>query len=269
MKQQKKSLDREVLCPICFLNVPSHFCRHIARHHATHPDVIDILKLPPRDKNRRNLIQNLRKQGFFHARVEKKIFNPVRRSINAETEYAICRFCLGHYSKKLLYRHVKKCQKKLEDAKDIGKYCLPQSQTFMACAEMKNDRFFKKMRVYEEVFDIITADKIGMAAKSDSLIILFGEAQLNRHKRKNIATLVSNKMRELARLKIVIQESYIKNFTSIFEILKPEHFDTIVNATRFISGYDISKKSFKAPSLALHMKKNLTFACDIALKLIM
>lgn len=48
----------------------------------------------------------------------------------------------------------------------------------------------------------------------------------------------------------------------------PEHFQTLINATRIISGYNVTNKTFRAPSLALHMSTNIKVICDIALKII-
>lgn len=79
---------------------------------------------------------------------------------------------------------------------------------------------------------------------------------------------ISNKMREMAILKIAIKKHYLKDLGCRFDILKPENFQTIVSATRIIGGYDMVTKRFKAPSLANHMATNLSLMCDLALKLV-
>lgn len=115
----------------------------------------------------------------------------------------------------------------------------------------------------KEVFDNMRADKISEVAKTDPLICLYGESLLAKHKRQQIASVVSNKVREMARLLITIQTmDYEKN--SFFDLLKPEMFGTLISATKIISGYDDNNKSFNAPSLALHMGTNLKLICNIA-----
>lgn len=134
---------------------------------------------------------------------------------------------------------------------------------------MKNLNFFKKFRLYKEVFSIMHPDEISSAIKGDAFFVLYGEMLLNRHKKKNIVTLISNKVREVRRrLKLVIQELLDTNFSSLFNLLKSENFQLFIDCTRILCGYDQDTKTFKAPSLVLHTAKNLKMLCDIALKII-
>nr|CAI5845355.1 unnamed protein product [Callosobruchus analis] len=87
------------------------------------------------------------------------------------------------------------------------------------------------------------------------ILQLNGESQLKRHKRVQLTTMVSNKMREMGRLLIVLRQSV--GIKSLFEALKPELFDNILTATKITSGYNKETKNFKAPSLALHMSTSL------------
>ncbi|KAK4878181.1 hypothetical protein RN001_010687 [Aquatica leii] len=53
-----------------------------------------------------------------------------------------------------------------------------------------------------------------------------------------------------------------------FETLKPEFFDNLVSATKIISGYEPSSRTFSAASLAAHMGTTLKQVCHIATKMI-
>ncbi|KAK4882562.1 hypothetical protein RN001_005881 [Aquatica leii] len=44
---------------------------------------------------------------------------------------------------------------------------------------------------------------------------------------------------------------------TLFDTLKPEFFDNLVSATKIISGYDPSSRTFSAASLAAHMGTTL------------
>ncbi|KAK4880680.1 hypothetical protein RN001_008826 [Aquatica leii] len=55
---------------------------------------------------------------------------------------------------------------------------------------------------------------------------------------------------------------------TLFETLKPEFFDNFVSATKIISGYDPSSRTFSAASVAAHMGTTLKQVCDIATKMI-
>ncbi|KAJ8911356.1 hypothetical protein NQ315_011649 [Exocentrus adspersus] len=251
LPNQKTTKERETICPICFQEVTTHFPRHLLRHHGNSKQVKLLNSLKPRSKERLDMIAALRKQGYFYMKTEKGILKPVR----------------SHYSKKLLYKHVKICKLKPPDTTNPGKNCLSKSQTYMASMTSKNQNFLKSSRIREEVFSIMRPDEISGVAKNDPLICLYGEELLNKHKRKQICTVVSNKIREMARLLIAVK-SVDPEVNSLFDALKPEKFQCLILAVKSISGYNTETKSFKAPSLALHMGTNLKIVCDLAFKIV-
>ncbi|KAJ8945463.1 hypothetical protein NQ314_009215, partial [Rhamnusium bicolor] len=136
---------------------------------------------------------------------------------------------------------------------------------FVICSGIYKD-FYDSLRLKTEVLDKMRVDEVSKTVIGDILICSYGESQLNRHKRVQLATMVSNKLRELDRLVLVLKE--MTGLQRFLDVLKPEFFDNLVTATKVISGYDNSNKSFKAPSLARHMRTSLIQICDIATKMI-
>lgn len=258
--------ERPTICPICFKDVITHFTRHLFRHHKNHKEVCLLRSLKPKSKERLNLIAALRKQGDFVLKTEKNISHPVKSSRKPDTEYFICQYCLGQYTKCLLFKHIKRCKSKPNNT-EPPKNCLSASQTFMAMINLKNCNFLKTSRVKREIFDVMRPDDISATVKNDTLICLYGETLLSKHKRQQIINVVSNKMREMGRLLIAFRKTHHVN--CLFDALKPEFFRYLVSATREISGYNINTKSFKSPSLALHMGTNLKIVCDVAYKLVL
>lgn len=178
----------------------------------------------------------------------------------------MCTYCLGHYTKELLYKHVKICKNKPASKVRPGRKCLTKSQTFTASVMFKNHQFLKASCIKDEVFSIMRADDISAAAKTDPLICLYGEALLNKHKRQQMSIVVSNKIREMARLLLALKS--ITKIQGLFEALKPELFQSFVSATKMISGYDYESNAFKAPSLVLHMGTSVKLVCDVMLKIV-
>ncbi|KAJ8959478.1 hypothetical protein NQ318_022175 [Aromia moschata] len=256
--------ERPTICPICYDDVITHFTRHLFKRHSDDKQVKLIKSLKPRSTERLGLVSTLRKQGYFHLKIEKDILNPVKPSKLPSVEYYICQFCLGYYKKSLLYKHVKVCKSKPDTVTNPGKNCLSKSQTFMALASLKNQEFLKNSQVLE----IMRPDEISAACKSDPLICLYGEALLSKHKRQQIVTVVSNKIREMARLTIALKSIH-PEINGLFDLMSPDMFQALIMATKLISGYDEATKSFKSPSLALHMGTNLKMVCDIAYKLVL
>lgn len=211
----------------------------------------------------------LRKKGNFILKSEKNELIPVRKpkvSDRKEEHYYPCTACLGYYKKTYLWRHKKICNAIIEKKDDGSKTNhLTDAQTFLAATGMLGN-YLNKSRLKTEVFPNMRPDKISFTAKSDTLICLYGESYLNKHKRKQISIVASNKIREIARLKLALQ-----GFTTIkdsIEFLKPEMYNSIIAASKIICGFDSEAKTFKASSLALHMGTNLKFFCDVARKAI-
>ncbi|CAG9764523.1 unnamed protein product [Ceutorhynchus assimilis] len=140
-----------------------------------------------------------------------------------------------------------------------------ESQAFVICSGTYKE-FYDSLRLKKEVLNKMRVDEVSKVVMSDILICSYGESQLKRHKRVQLATMVSNKLRELGRLLLVLKE--MTGCHRFLDILKPEFFDNLVTATKVISGYNEANKNFRAPSLALHMSTRLVQVCDIATKLI-
>ncbi|CAH1382930.1 unnamed protein product [Tenebrio molitor] len=168
------------------------------------------------------------------------LIRPNRHSafwIMKDTTSYPCVHCKGIYTKKYLKRHANSCS--LKDA----------------------NQMISKLNIKEQVFNIMKADEIAFEVKKDLLIAHFGESYMKKHKRERMIYSWSNRMRELSRLLISFRQ-VTKNENCFPEILHPKNFDNILFATRRIVGYDHQKKTFTAPSLAMHLGTSLKLACD-------
>lgn len=226
--------------------------------------------MPPKCNERRSAIILLRRKGNYVLQKEKNIWKPARKPISSETAineetYMVCVNCFGLIKNSYYWRHRKICKLKDERcSKKRNHNYRSESQTFLVATGLLGN-FLNKSRILE-VCNIMRADKIGFSAKSDFLICLYGESLLGKHKRQQMKIAISQKMRNMARLKLVLQKSTtIQNFV---DILKPEMYLHIVAGVKVISGYDESALSFKSPSVALHMGTELKFICEVAKKAI-
>ncbi|XP_044765145.1 uncharacterized protein LOC123321547 [Coccinella septempunctata] len=262
-----KKNKHDVLCPICFEEV-GHFSRHLERKHYDDNCVQKILGMPLGSQERRSATSALRKKGNFLLKNEKGKLRSLRyndRDLN-EKDYYPCVNCLGLYKKTYLWRHRKICKANANNDYNKSNKHVTNAQTFMVTTGILGN-FLNRSRIKTEVFSIMRADNISFTAKSDPLICLYGESYLNKHKRKQMNIVASNRMREMARLKISLMES--SAITSLIDVLKPFHYELIVAAAKVVSGYDPDRKTYKASSLALHFGTNLKFLCDVAKKAIL
>lgn len=228
--------------------------------------------MPLKSNIRRSAIVLLRRKGNFVLRKEKNIIKPTRKNPvpNEENEnnkenYSVCVNCFGNFKNSYLWRHRKICKSKQKNLNIKSKNSYrSESQTFLVCTGLLGN-FITKNRILQ-VFNIMRADNIGLTARTDSLICLYGESLLGKHKRQQIFVAISQKLRIMARLKVTLQQS--TTISTFMDILKPEMYDYIIAATKIIAGFDSENLTFKSPSIALHIGTDLKFICDIAKKAI-
>lgn len=256
------------MCPYCFESV-GHFYRHLFRKHSDEEAIKVLMKMPVKSKERRNAIVALRRKGNFILKQQKNELLPVRKSRNfkeMKEDYFPCVHCLGYFKRTYLWRHRKICESKVDKCVSSKKtQHLSEAQTFLATTGFLGN-YLNKSILKRDVFNIMRPDDISLVAKQDALICVYGESYLNKHKRKQMNVVVSNLMREMARLKIAIQKS--TTIVSFMDILKPKMYSSIIAATKVISGYNPEHKTFKASSLALKLGTKLKFICDIAKKVV-
>lgn len=242
-----------VFCYFCESTV-SNFPRHLSRNHQSELEVQKILALPSRSKERKSLLCALRKKGNYLT--SNEVGKPVRKGAD-DTNYLPCRYCLGFYSARNLWRHRKNC-----DANPTKGTSGRNSQTDAHNFLLRNLRVDPQLRT--EVFPRMRADQVPLVAKKDPLICAFAARYLKLHREKHCITVTSRKMRELARL--LIEAKKIKSsITDLFGILRSENYDVLVSATKAASMFDTNKQCYKSPTFALHMGTTLKQCCDIAL----
>ncbi|KAK4880859.1 hypothetical protein RN001_004178 [Aquatica leii] len=263
-----KVWDKKDCCPYCNLDV-TNFSRHLFRNHLNEEDVKAIAALPKGNNTRKHMINFLRKQGNFSI-LNNRLIRPVQRPTSAGKiktspgDYLPCKYCKGLYKIKSLKRHAKKCFFNVE--KKAGIKYSSEGQTMIAFTESRQT-FLDRLRLKTEVFDTMHADRISLTGKSDTLICQYAENYLRKHKRPHIKNAVSNKVRELGRLLIPLQDIY--GINSMLEALIPENFDKVVAAARIVSGYDDTTKTFQAPTFALHLRTSLLGVCIAAKSLLL
>nr|CAI5826436.1 unnamed protein product [Callosobruchus analis] len=105
-------------------------------------------------------------------------------------------------------------------------------------------------------------DNIALEAKKDLLLNYFGNSYLKKHRREHMTYACSTRMRELSRLLIIYRDIVNDNTVQLKDIIRPHHFDAVLSAVRQVVGYDPFKKTFKSPSLAMHLGTSLKLVCD-------
>ncbi|CAH0551392.1 unnamed protein product [Brassicogethes aeneus] len=265
LKDQILAKTRQVMCIFGEENtVSKNFVRHLTRRHSSEKEVGNILRQPLNSKARKAALASLRKETTFELFLDGTTV-PARRFITGcseksnDTDYYPCTGCKGLYKKSYLRRHVKLCTE--VTSRDKVSSAVSKSQTFAAC-QLDQTNTTVRLEVKDKVFDLMRGDNIAFVAKKDLLTTYFGNSYLKKHRKEKSAYTCSNKMREFARLLIECRVLLNNPNFDMQTLLHPSHFDAIVMAARKLAGYDPAKKSFNAPSLALHYGGNLKTLCD-------
>lgn len=106
-------------------------------------------------RKKRNLIKN-----------SSNLFKPVHRSYlrDSEENYSPCPFCVGLYSRRLLWKHIKICPENKE--KKCSNLIEAQNTHF------RNSNVDSNLKT--RVFPHMSANKVSFVAKKDPLICAFG-----------------------------------------------------------------------------------------------
>ncbi|KAJ8967790.1 hypothetical protein NQ317_003099 [Molorchus minor] len=163
------------------------------------------------------------------------------------------------FRRNYLRRHVKNCLHNKHNKSNQN--WVAKSQTFTAC-HMDPLNVISKLNVKETVFDMMKGDDISFEAKKDLLIVHLGDSYLKKHRKERSAYTCSSRMRELSRLLITFRKLTNNDQIEFKTILHPKNFDAIVTSARSLSGYDHSKKTFRSPSLAMHLGTSLKIMSD-------
>ncbi|XP_044590316.1 uncharacterized protein LOC123268918 [Cotesia glomerata] len=226
-----------------------------------------MLQYPKKSKQRSEIIQQIRKQGNFQEYLRGTV-RPTYQSKNRQGEYVPCASCKGLYSKQYLYRHHKVCRA-VKITKDPGTIKhLSASQTLIACS-LDTSNTINRLRVKEEVFNKMAADEISLVAKTDIVIVLYGEQYLKMHKREQLKVVCSQKMREMARFLIQIRKIENNDKFPFIDVLTPSMFEKVLDATKRVAGFDIETNSYRSPSLPPHIGTALKQISELVIAMLL
>lgn len=274
LQKLKKKKRKTILCKFCE-NYVTNFERHIERNHSSENEVKEFLSYPKKSHERKQILQVLKNDANFKEFLKGNVMPYYRPKEDeavslTEADYAPCIYCKQIVSASYIKKHGKKCAvKALCDEGDTMKGSfLAASHTLIGCS-MDASGTINKLRVKRDVLNKMAPDNISLTAKTDNLILAFGEDYLKKHKRIQMATPCSNKMRELARLLIEIRRR-LKTKCQLEAVLRPEYYQIFLESVRTVCGYNELTRTFgKSASLADHYGTSIKQVCDVLMTLLM
>ncbi|KAL2085049.1 hypothetical protein ACEWY4_020567 [Coilia grayii] len=231
--------------------------KHLERKHHNEVEVARAVSHPKNSKERRLQLEYLRKKGNYIHNMD--VLQTGKGSLIAckrpneeakSKEFVHCSYCLGLFTKKVLWRHVKVCGFKPTDVKPRpGKNrVLSLSALTSAPVGVTSDLW--------KIMSHMNQDKVSLAVKSDELIMELGQHTYNRlgsdraqHEH------IRQKMREMGRLVLSARE--VTSLRSISDMIKPTNFMETVSAVKHVAGYNKESDSFKIATLPLKIGQSL------------
>ena len=252
--------DKKHCCFFCQKQYAT-IARHLEQVHGHEEEVKTALKYEPGSEERAEQFEKLCRMGNYNHNMKvldlgEGELKVVRRpAANAEVNpknYLPCKFCHGFFLHNELWRHAPKCKFR-DETIDSSSKRMKYDGKFMLAAGRFPPGSTKLLS--ESVLSKMACDSVSIIVQSDETILQLG-AQLLEKRGTEKANEISQKMRLLGR---VLQEG--RKLTAselrLEEMLKPAHFDTLIECARNIAGFQendgrSSSKTFKAPGTAVH-----------------
>lgn len=179
------------------------------------------------------------------------VYRPKKDQMVTVDEYIPCKYCLGWYGKSDLWRHVKECELNTNKEGPRQKPVASGKLLKSVPATISDEKF-------RSVIDGLAEDDVSLLIKNDSLLCLYGQKlTMSVCGDKVKYDTVREKLRQLARLLIILREQQNKPDLSAKEIVNPTMFLPIMQACRVLCGFDDDKGVFGKPSTALKIGPNI------------
>lgn len=157
--------------------------RHLERKHSNEIEVAKALSFPKKSKERRMLLDYIRKRGKFTHNTEvfmsgKGELVPCKLPQNEARgeEFLHCLYCHGLFKKSVMWRHIRICKFKPENMK--SKPGKSRVQTLCSFAEPAPSGFCEE---YWKFLSNMNHDQISLAVKQDSCILEYGSRLFQKY----------------------------------------------------------------------------------------
>ncbi|CAG0901640.1 unnamed protein product [Cyprideis torosa] len=164
-----------------------------------------------------------------------------------EKEKLPCPQCGKFLSPAYLSHHVKKnCPCRTNDSKILSKGARKAARWTIPLPTSVGTPAFQ-----DRVLRTIRLDEVGKLATSSNPIVLYGYALFRQHGHsQHLMNMVSNRMREMARLLIGVRQVLGAADVGFEDILSPAHVDVVFTAIRDIAGWNEETFFFQNPETA-------------------
>ena len=260
--RHQRIYDKKNVCLYC-QRPYAKITRHLKQKHQDKPEVAKALAHRQGSAMRNLHLSKIRNLGNYNHNYSvmesgKGQIVPKRQATckSTATDYLPCKFCFAMYLKTDLWRHLKRCKLQVKEDGPVNRR-LQTSCSLMLPMDASVSSGFKK------VLEQMAYDTVTQVVKSDALILSLGERMFSKNG-ENVRqwSEIRNKMRELARLLVAARE-IDGDIVSLKDLISPVKFDTVLEAVKKMTGFDVSTRRFSVPSTALKLRYSLVTVTSI------
>ena len=230
--------------------------RHLTRKHKDKATVAEAMALKDGSSK---AFERIRLRGDYHHNCNVLtlgegemivVRNPATKHPSNASSFLPCPDCLGFFKGDELWRHNKRCQHKPSEPKKWKKLQL-EAKLLLSTSSISMGEVNKEL--FSSVLSGMKSDNISTVARHDHVILQFGAAILEKVGKKN-ASYVSQRMRQLARLLIVLRARSHEKEATLESFIDTSKFDDLVDAVKELCGFNQeSRLEIGIPSLALKL----------------
>ncbi|KAK4886360.1 hypothetical protein RN001_002631 [Aquatica leii] len=245
----EKENVRKYFCIYC-KKLFRKFPQHLQVSHRNEVAVKMYMNLPPRNAERRKIIETIRRRGDFEYNTSDECSEllVVRRSqINfpkASKDYLPCPYCTAFFCRSTLRLHVKHCStvpRKGERNIQVLSRTILNSVHPSASEVLKN-----------KVFSVLRNDDCVTIVRYDRLAITYGNFLCSKYSSPHHHDMIRSKLRTIGRL-LIAARSLDSTVTDFASLLTPEKFDVTVAAIKQVGGINNAQTAYNAPTTVLNL----------------
>ena len=261
-KKGRCANDKRYACKFCdglYYQLPRHYC--VCRD-ASERDIAELSA--KKGKERQDLLSEWKNEGSFkhNIRVLKEgkgkliVARRATRTVSSD-KYLPCVHCLAFFYVRDLWRHSRNCSKNSSSNCDAPRASIRSASRILLLSAVEADCSLASPDLKKHVLSRMQSGKISCVVKSDNLILQFGSALIRRLGPYR-ATDICQRMRQLARLKLVLNEG--KREKNLATFINAKSFDVVMGAVEELCVMEsdaFGRRIFKKPSTALKLGHSL------------
>lgn len=260
IKPKMENEAKKLFCMFCY-KFQSKFARHIEKVHADKEEVKKFISLPKRCKERKQIIDSIKKQSQFAFNTnsilndgELIVCRRPNQNKKTATDYQVCQHCKGFFSKTNLRHHAKKC----------FSYCGTKNRTLFVTGKKVLGRIHSEASniLRNEIFPVLREDDVVRNIRYDRLIILYGNKMCSKYRLHHQQEMIRANLRLLGRFLVALKDKN-RDILEFADMYDPQYYDIAVSGINVVAGFNEISNTFEAPSTAYNLGSLIKKICYI------